>query len=275
MNYENIKNNYAEISGRIETAFIFSHEVLGEKFYRVRVRVRRNSEASDVIPLLFSERIIDVGRSCIGRMIRVSGQFRSFNWHNKEKSHLVLHLFVKAYAFVTEEEARETNEIYLDGFVCKDPVYRITPRGKHICDLLLAVNRVYSRSDYIPCICWARNAGYAAGLPVGGRVRLWGRIQSRIYHKQVSEGHVVDRETYEVSVTQMEYVSEAEGYYSAVADSSRGVRPLLDSYEDDRYKIGKERNIIYEDSAGEGNQRLSAGGSQTQRLSSADNLCSL
>ena len=107
-----------------------------------------------------------------------------------------------------DEEYTKPNQIFLDGFICKKPVYRMTPLGREIADILLAVNRAYGKSDYIPCICWGRNARYAGSLEVGGHIQLWGRIQSRQYQKRVSEDEVVNRVAYEISVSKIECIED-------------------------------------------------------------------
>ena len=239
MLYDHIKNNYAEVSGIVESDFEYSHEIYGERFYQLRIRTSRLSASSDIIPLLLSERLIDITRSYIGKQIRVSGQFRSFNHHYDNKSHLILYLFVREFAFCEDGEEGEfpqMNDIYLDGYLCKPSVYRRTPRGREICDLLLAVNRAYSKSDYIPCICWGRNARYAARIPVGSRVRVRGRIQSRMYQKRLEDDRVIMKEAFEISVARMEFTSEEDEAFLSVADSgsirSRETKEREDRYED-------------------------------------------
>ena len=200
-----IENNRVSIVGEIVSDFRYSHQVYGEGFYIVDVAVSRLSELSDVIPLMVSERLVDVTESCIGRLVETSGQFRSYNRHEGLKNKLVLSVFVREWEFVDENpEAGKTNQIYLDGFICKEPVYRKTPLGREIADLLVAVNRSYGKSDYIPCICWGRNARFASTFEVGTHVQIWGRIQSRDYVKKLSETQVEQRTAYEVSVSKIE-----------------------------------------------------------------------
>ena len=165
---------------------------------------------SDIIPLLVSERLIDVSESHIGQFLEARGQFRSYNKQEGNRSHLILSLFVMELEFIDSIENRNPNTIFLDGYICKEPVYRTTPLGREIADVLLAVNRAYGKSDYIPCICWGRNARYAGNLTVGSRIQLRGRIQSREYQKRIGEGKVVDKIAYEVSASQMEYIEEEE-----------------------------------------------------------------
>ena len=183
-----IENNQVSVMGKIASQFTFSHQVFGEGFYTVDLLVKRLSDSEDLIPLMVSERLVDVTQDYEGEYIIVQGQVRSYNRHDEKKNRLVLSVFVRELSFVEEEdETIKTNQIFLDGYICKPPVYRKTPLGREIADLLIAVNRPYGKSDYIPCICWGRNARYASAFEVGGHVLLWGRIQSREYMKRISE----------------------------------------------------------------------------------------
>lgn len=200
-----IENNQVTIMGQVASGFTFSHEVFGEGFYMVEVLVQRLSSSYDRIPLMISERLIDVTQDYIGEYISVSGQFRSYNRHEEQKNRLILSVFVREVSFVDEEpDGSRTNSILLDGYICKEPVYRKTPLGREIADLLLAVNRPYGKSDYIPCICWGRNARFAAGFEVGEHIQILGRIQSRDYVKKISETETQKRTAYEVSVSKLE-----------------------------------------------------------------------
>lgn len=202
-----IENNQVSIMGKIASGFTFSHQVYGEGFYLTDLLVKRLSDQEDRIPLMVSERLVDVTQDYEGEYIIVQGQFRSYNRHDEKKNRLVLSVFVRELSFVEEEdETIKTNQIFLDGYICKPPVYRKTPLGREIADLLIAVNRPYGKSDYIPCICWGRNARYASAFEVGGHVLLWGRIQSREYMKRISENESEKRIAYEVSVSKLEYV---------------------------------------------------------------------
>lgn len=203
------ENNQVSIVGEIISDFRYSHEVYGEGFYMVDVTVNRLSDFADVIPLMISERLIDTSQSYIGEKIYVTGQFRSYNRHEELKNRLVLSVFVREIEFVEEEyDEIKSNQIFLDGYICKDPIYRKTPLGREIADLLIAVNRSYGKSDYIPCICWGRNARFASGFEVGAHVQIWGRIQSREYVKKLSEFEVEKRIAYEVSVSKVERIEE-------------------------------------------------------------------
>ncbi len=200
-----IENNQVTIMGKVATEFSFSHEVFGEGFYMVEVEVKRLSNSEDRIPLMISERLIDVTQDYTGEYIMVHGQFRSYNRHEEQKNRLVLSVFVREISFMEEEpDGPKTNSIWLDGYICKEPIYRKTPLGREIADLLLAVNRPYGKSDYIPCICWGRNARYASGFEVGEHVQLLGRIQSREYVKRISDTETEKRVAYEVSVSKLE-----------------------------------------------------------------------
>ena len=201
-----IENNQVSIMGKVASGFTFSHQVYGEGFYLVDVLVKRLSDSEDRIPLMVSERLVDVTQDYEGEYIMVQGQFRSYNRHEEKKNRLVLSVFVRELTFVEEaDDSIKTNQIFLDGYICKPPVYRKTPLGREIADLLLAVNRPYGKSDYITCICWGRNASYASAFEVGGHVLIWGRIQSREYIKKLGENETEKRVAYEVSVSKLEY----------------------------------------------------------------------
>lgn len=216
-----IENNQVTIMGEVVGDFTFSHEIFGEGFYVIDVEVARLSESSDVIPVMVSERLLDVKRDYKGENLCVTGQFRSYNRHEEKKNKLILSVFAREIEFLdTIEESAKTNQIYLDGYICKEPVYRKTPLGREIADLLLAVNRPYGKSDYIPCICWGRNARYVSSFTVGSRCLVWGRIQSREYMKKISEETTEKRVAYEVSVSKLELVEDE-------ADISQGTEALL------------------------------------------------
>ena len=204
-----MENNQVTVMGEIISQFTYSHEIFGEGFYMVDVKCKRLSESYDIIPVMVSERLLDVTADYIGMLICVNGQFRSYNRHEERKNRLVLSVFAREVSFVDElEESSKSNQIYLDGYICKEPVYRNTPLGREIADLLLAVNRPYGKSDYIPCICWGRNARYANHFKVGERCAIWGRIQSREYMKKLDEENVERRVAFEVSVSKLELLTE-------------------------------------------------------------------
>ena len=204
-----IENNQVTVMGEIVSNFTYSHEIFGEGFYMVDVKVQRLSESFDIIPVMVSERLIDVHGDYKGMMICVDGQFRSYNRHEERRNRLVLSVFAREVEFIDSlEESAKSNMIFLDGYICKEPIYRKTPLGREIADLLLAVNRPYGKSDYIPCICWGRNARYASTFKVGERCSIWGRIQSREYMKKLDEENVERRVAFEVSVSKLELVEE-------------------------------------------------------------------
>ena len=206
-----LNNNQVIVAGEIASDFTFSHEIFGEGFYMVDVAVNRLSNYMDYIPLMISERLIDVNEDMVGQNIYVTGQFRSFNRHEEKKNRLVLSVFVRELEFLDEiDDEVKSNQIFLDGYVCKEPIYRKTPLGREIADLLIAVNRSYGKSDYIPCICWGRNARFAGKLKVGEHVAVWGRIQSREYVKKLSETQTEKRVAYEVSVSKIDFLEELD-----------------------------------------------------------------
>lgn len=202
-----IENNQVSIIGEVASGFTFSHEVFGEGFYMLDILVKRLSDSTDRIPVMISERLIDVTQDYQGEYIQIVGQFRSYNRHEEKKNRLVLSVFAREVTFVEEENDKvKTNQIVLDGYICKSPVYRKTPLGREISDMLVAVNRPYGKSDYIPCICWGRNARFTSSFAVGGHVQVWGRIQSREYMKKL-EGELTEKRiAYEVSVSKLEYL---------------------------------------------------------------------
>ena len=211
MTEKTIENNKVSVIGKVISEFTFSHEVFGEGFYILEVAVNRLSDQADIIPLMISERLIDVKQDYRGQTIEAIGQFRSYNRHEGTKNRLVLSIFVREYSFMEEfTDYTKTNQIFLDGFICKEPIYRKTPLGREIADLLVAVNRPYGKSDYIPCIAWGRNARYASQFEVGSRLRIWVRVQSREYTKKISETESEKRVAYEVSVSKLEFIEEQE-----------------------------------------------------------------
>ena len=204
-----MENNQVVIMGTIVSEFKYSHEIFGEGFYMVDVEVQRLSDSCDIIPIMISERLMDTTQNFSGAKVMVTGQFSSYKRHEEKKNRLVLSVFAREVEMVEEiEESAKSNQIFLDGFICKEPIYRKTPLGREIADLLIAVNRPYGKSDYIPCICWGRNARFASSFEVGTRCVVWGRIQSREYMKKLSEDYAEKRVAYEVSVNKLELVDE-------------------------------------------------------------------
>ena len=205
-------NNQVNIAGEVVSDFTYSHDVFGEGFYVIDISVNRLSETYDIIPVMVSERLMNVKESCKGSYVEINGQFRSYNRHEDNRNRLVLSVFAREIRICENmEECMKPNSILLDGFVCKPPVYRKTPLGREIADILLAVNRPYGKSDYIPCICWGRNARFAESFEVGTHLQVSGRIQSREYQKKIGENEFEKRVAYEVSVSKLDLVeSEAE-----------------------------------------------------------------
>lgn len=202
-----MENNNVLLAGTIVSGFVFSHEVFGEGFYMANMSVNRLSGQADVITLMVSERLLDVKKDYQGCTAEAIGQFRSYTRYDGVKRHLVLSVFVNEIHFIEEfTDCTEANQIFLDGYICKPPVYRKTPLGREIADLMLIVNRPYGKSDCIPCIAWGRNARFAGELDVGTKVRISGRIQSREYTKKLSETEIETRIAYEVSISRLEVV---------------------------------------------------------------------
>lgn len=205
MGYEQMQNNRAYIAGRVISAPVFSHEVLGEKFFDMVVAVKRLSDHEDEIPVTVSDRLMRDASLDVGDSVGVSGQLRSYNKQAEGRSKLVLRVFARE---LDDGVCDTPNRIELEGYVCKPPVYRVTPFKREICDMLLAVNRAYNKSDYIPSIAWGRNAKYAGEFAVGDKVAITGRIQSRTYEKVLPDGSTEERVAYEVSVSGLERVDD-------------------------------------------------------------------
>ena len=215
-----LENNYLTLVGKVTGEKKFSHEIYGESFYVFNLEIPRLSGNSDIIPITISERLIKEDTLQSGKKLLVKGQFRSYNSYENEKNRLILTVFAKDVVELeenSEEEENEmvkkdiiTNEVVLVGFICKKPIYRQTPFGREISDLLLAVNRAYNKSDYIPCIAWGRNARFCQNLEVGTQVKVVGRVQSRMYEKKHEDGTVENRVAYEVSVGSLEIIEEKD-----------------------------------------------------------------
>ena len=208
-----LENNHLVLVGKVTSDKTYSHEIYGEKFYIFDLEVPRLSKAIDVIPITVSERLLTNLNLEIGKKLAVEGQFRSYNSYQNERNKLILTVFAKEV--IEQEESEEdkeevTNEVTLVGYVCKKPIYRQTPFGREIADILLAVNRAYNKSDYIPSIAWGRNARFCQNMEVGTEVKITGRVQSRNYEKKYEDGTVETRVAYEVSIASMEIASEEE-----------------------------------------------------------------
>lgn len=224
------ENNHVSLTGSVCEEPRFSHEIYGEKYYIVMISVKRLSENDDIIPLTISERFFGEYYPSVGDNITVCGQYRSYNNYSGEGNKLILTVFVKDILYLCDEDGMDENsrfdflsdddydefkssfdnpnKIYLNGYICKKPSYRTTPFCREISDILLAVNRSYNKSDYIPCIAWGRNAKYAQTLEVGTHINIKGRIQSRTYQKHISETESVTKTAYEVSISKMEVMDK-------------------------------------------------------------------
>lgn len=198
-----IENNNVSVVGTVKSLPEFSHEMYGEGFYNLYLEVPRLSDINDILPITVSERLFAGIKVEVGNKLCVEGQLRSYNKYYEGSNKLILTIFARDLKFA-DEETKNPNQIFLDGFICKKPVYRTTPFGREITDMLIAVNRPYNKSDYIPSIAWGRNARYSENLKVGDRIKVWGRIQSREYQKKLDEEQVVSRTAYEVSISKME-----------------------------------------------------------------------
>lgn len=199
-----MENNKVFLKGVIDSEPVFSHESFGEGFYEVMIRVNRLSENFDNIPVIVSEKLL--GLFVLGKTISISGQFRSYNKLTDGKSRLILNVFVRN--IIELDDSMNPNVVELSGFVCKEPVFRTTPFGREICDVLIAVNRAYNKSDYLPCIVWGRNARFVKDINVGQKVQIVGRIQSREYQKRLADDSVEKRIAYEISVNKISIPSE-------------------------------------------------------------------
>lgn len=204
-----LDNNSVSLAGKITKECVFSHEIYGEGFYIFYIEASRLSENADILPITVSERLIEKELLKEGKIVKIKGQLRSYNNFQNKKNKLVLTIFAREIEFLSQEMEKNPNEIVLNGFICKKPVYRTTPFGREITDLLVAVNRAYNKSDYIPCIVWGRNARFAGNLEVGENIKLWGRIQSRKYQKKNGE-NIEERTAYEVSVSKIECCQKME-----------------------------------------------------------------
>jgi primosomal replication protein N len=209
------ENNHLVLIGKVTSDKKYSHEIYGEKFYVFNLEVVRLSATTDTIPITVSERLLTDVDLSIGKKVKVEGQFRSYNNYENERNRLILTVFAKEIVEATEEESEEndklSNEVILIGYVCKKPIYRQTPFGREIADILLAVNRAYNKSDYIPSIAWGRNARFCQNIEVGTEVKIIGRVQSRTYEKKFEDGTTESRVAYEVSIASMEIVNKEDG----------------------------------------------------------------
>ena len=215
MNTNYLENNHLVLVGKVTSDKKFSHEIYGESFYIFDLEVARLSGNSDIIPITISERLILEKELEIGDKVAIEGQFRSYNSYENEKNRLILTVFAKDIKYLSEEDEENSsekvsNEVTLIGYICKKPIYRQTPFGREISDILLAVNRAYNKSDYIPAIAWGRNPRFCQNIEVGTKVKITGRVQSRNYEKKFEDGTTQTRTAYEVSISSLEIVNEEE-----------------------------------------------------------------
>ena len=199
--------NVVYLRGELDENMEFSHEIFGEKFFNAKIKINRLSESYDILPLTVSERLLQDIAIKSNNKVNVIGQLRSYNKNIDNRNRLVLTVFVREIKQV-EDENKDPNSIFLDGYICKEPIYRKTPLGREITDLLVAINRPYNKSDYIPSIVWGRNAKFAKTLKVGDRIQMWGRVQSREYEKKVENGEAIKKVAYEVSISKIKKLSE-------------------------------------------------------------------
>ncbi len=200
----NNQNNKIEISGIVSSESRFSHKIYGEGFYNFDISVERLSGSADIIPVTISERLFNKDELTVGKEIKIDGQIRSYNSSSESRNRLVISVFAREIYY---GEGNNENAVQLNGFICRKPVYRTTPMGREIADILIAVNRAYNKSDYIPCIIWGRNARYAGKLEVGDNIKITGRIQNRKYQKKTENG-AEERTAYEISVSKIEKVEK-------------------------------------------------------------------
>lgn len=201
-----MEGNRAELAGRVISGPLFNHKTYGEAFYIVILGILRKSGYEDRIKLIVSERIMRGRSPKEGEAIEVRGQIRTYNKEVDGKNRLEIRVFVRELEYVKDDSIFNMNRIYIEGFICKEPVKRTSPLGREICDLMIAVNRMYNKSDYVPSIAWGRNACFAGSLAVGDKVYIEGRFQSREYRKYTEEGELMIKTAYEVSVGRIELV---------------------------------------------------------------------
>lgn len=203
-----VSNNKVFLCGTVETDPVYSHELYGEGFYEFNLKVPRLSQQNDMIPITVSERILAEKQIKTGEKVAINGQFRSYNKVIDEKSKLMLTVFVRDFCDISDDNP---NIVELSGYICKAPIYRTTPFNREICDLLIAVNRAYNKSDYIPCIAWGRNARFVKSIDVGQKIVISGRIQSREYIKKISETEAETRVAYELSINKISLENNPQG----------------------------------------------------------------
>ena len=197
--FEQMNNNKVHLMGKITSLPKLSHEVYDERFFEINLEISRLSGSVDVIPIIVSEKLLGEYNFAVGQDLNIVGQFRSYNKQIDGKSKLVLTVFVREILEINATN-EDTNSIELTGYICKEPIFRTTPFKREICDVLLAVNRAYNKSDYLPCIAWGRNARYVKNMKVGEKISIFGRIQSRNYEKKYDNGLSEQKTAYEISI---------------------------------------------------------------------------
>ncbi|MBP2033367.1 single-stranded DNA-binding protein [Clostridium algifaecis] len=232
-------NNKIYLEGEVISELSFSHEMYGEGFYTFNIKVPRLSDANDILFITISERLMNDIDINIGVQVLIEGQLRSYNKFVDGANRLILTVFARNISLCTEK-SKNPNQIFLDGFICKEPVYRTTPFGREISDMLLAVNRAYNKSDYIPTIAWGRNSRFCKSLKVGDNIRVWGRLQSREYQKKVSESEIIKKVAYEVSISKMEKINnDLEKDMKSEETSSKNINEDNNKEHD----VGKNKQI--------------------------------
>lgn len=217
MNFEQMNNNKVTLSGEVVSEPKFSHEMFGEGFYEFDLKIKRLSNSFDIIPITVSERLLNENEVKINSKICGVGQFRSYNKFEDNKSKLMLTMFLRE--FLPYDKNGDINVIEITGYVCKEPIYRTTPFKREICDLLLAVNRNYNKSDYLPCIAWGRNAKYVKNFKVGDKLKVTGRVQSREYQKKLENNEIITKTAFEVSLSKISLENDDISYVEKVKTS--------------------------------------------------------
>ena len=199
--------NIAHICGEVIDGAKLSHQTYGEAFYTFTMGIFRNSGFEDKVKIMMSERLLATIDLAEGMFLEIKGQIRTYNEAVEGRNRLNIVVFVQEFS-VVEDICEYINDIHLEGYICKSPLSRTSPLGRRICDLMLAVNRMYNKSDYIPCIAWGRNAIYSGTLDIGDKISITGRLQSRQYKKRTEDGDVLLKTAYEVSVLKLESLAE-------------------------------------------------------------------
>jgi primosomal replication protein N len=200
-NQTNEGQNRVYLYGMVVSETTARHEFYGEDFCDLQLSVKRLSSIVDIIPVTIEKSIVEKEKIVLGSHIAIVGEFRSYNKIENNRSRLMLSVF--ANAVTTEVNEDNPNIIELSGYICKMPIYRTTPFNREIADILVAVNREYNKTDYLPTIAWGRNARFAKTMNVGDHINISGRIQSREYQKRLDSGMTETRVAYEISINRM------------------------------------------------------------------------